>query len=61
MQIPSPCRKRLRVSGCEATHCSSASALHTRFEACAVSDGGDSRGYIDTISCAHRTTTFTSV
>lgn len=39
-----PCRKRLRVSGCEATHCSSASALQTRLDACAVSEGGCSMG-----------------
>mmetsp|Transcript_3544 Transcript_3544/g.5536 ORF Transcript_3544/g.5536 Transcript_3544/m.5536 type:complete len:200 (+) Transcript_3544:655-1254(+) len=45
-------RKSARVSGCEATHCSSARALHTRLEAWLVSDGGDSRGYIDTISCS---------
>ena len=35
-----PWRKRLRVSWCDATHCSSASALHTRLEACAVRAGG---------------------
>lgn len=32
------------MSGCEATHCRSASALHTRLEACAVSVGGERRG-----------------
>ena len=45
-----PCKNRLLVSRCEATHCSSAKALQTLLEACAVSDGGDSRGYMDTIS-----------
>mmetsp|Transcript_39122 Transcript_39122/g.96293 ORF Transcript_39122/g.96293 Transcript_39122/m.96293 type:complete len:218 (-) Transcript_39122:111-764(-) len=44
-------RNTVRVSGCEATHCSSASALHTRFEACAVSCGGESSGYMHMISC----------
>lgn len=29
-----------RVSGCEATHCSRANALHTRFDWWAVSVGG---------------------
>lgn len=32
-----PARKRPRVSLCDATHCKSAKALHTRFEAAAVS------------------------
>ena len=45
-----PCRNRLRVSGCEATHWSRASALQTLFEACAVREGGCNRGYMDTIS-----------
>jgi len=48
-QVPS--RKSLRVSWCEATHCRSARALQTRFEACAVRLGGESIGYIETISC----------
>jgi hypothetical protein len=39
-----PWRNSPRVSGCEATHCSSASALHTLFDACAVSEGGVSNG-----------------
>ena len=34
------CRKSVRVSGCDATHCSSARALHTRFDDDAVSVGG---------------------
>ena len=37
-------RKSVRVSVWEATHCSNASALHTRFDACAVSAGGESSG-----------------
>ena len=37
-------RKSARVSGCDATHCRSASALHTRFDAWLVSDGGESSG-----------------
>eukprot|EP00967_Tisochrysis_lutea_P068230 scaffold89288_cov35-Tisochrysis_lutea.AAC.1 len=37
-------KKSVRVSGCDATHCRSARALHTRFEAWAVSDGGERRG-----------------
>lgn len=48
-----PFKKSWRVSECEATHWRSASALHTRFEACAVSAGGDSSGYTDTISCSN--------
>mmetsp|Transcript_7413 Transcript_7413/g.14847 ORF Transcript_7413/g.14847 Transcript_7413/m.14847 type:complete len:209 (+) Transcript_7413:402-1028(+) len=44
-------RKSVLVSGCEATHCSSASALQTRLLAWAVSDGGERSGYIATISC----------
>lgn len=40
----SPWRKRARVSACEATHCSSAKALHTRLLACAVRVGGESMG-----------------
>lgn len=31
-----PCRNRVRVSLCDATHCNRASALHTLFEAAAV-------------------------
>ena len=45
------CRKRARVSLCDATHCRSARALHTRFEAPAVSEAGASKGYTETISC----------
>lgn len=45
-------RKRERVSLCEATHCRRARALQTRFEACAVSEGGARSGYTDTISCS---------
>ena len=41
-----------RVSWWEATHCSRANALHTRLEAWAVRAGGESRGYMDTISCS---------
>ena len=37
-------RKNARVSGCDATHCRSASALHTLLDAWFVSDGGESRG-----------------
>mmetsp|Transcript_37983 Transcript_37983/g.114814 ORF Transcript_37983/g.114814 Transcript_37983/m.114814 type:complete len:217 (+) Transcript_37983:329-979(+) len=49
-------RKRGRVSGCDATHCSNASELHTRLEAVAVRDGGgDNWGYIQTISCISAT------
>lgn len=44
-------RKSDRVSLCEATHCRSARALQTRFEAWAVRDGGARRGYTETISC----------
>lgn len=40
----SPLRKRERVSACDATHCSSASALQTRFEACAERVAGDRNG-----------------
>jgi len=39
-----PWRNRLRVSWCDATHCRSARALHTRLEACAVRAGGVSSG-----------------
>ncbi len=45
-----PLRNSCLVSGWEATHCSKASALHTRLETCAVRFGGDRRGYTDTIS-----------
>lgn len=45
------CRNSPRVSLCDATHWRRASALHTRFDAPAVSDAGDSSGYTDTISC----------
>ena len=45
-----PCKNKLLVSRWDATHCSSAKALQTRFDACAVSEGGDNRGYMDTIS-----------
>lgn len=38
------------VSGCEATHCSSARALHTRLDWWAVSVGGFIDGYMFTIS-----------
>lgn len=34
------CRKAERVSGCDATHCNSASALQTRLDWCAVNVGG---------------------
>lgn len=34
------CRNTDRVSGCEATHCNSANALHTRFDWWAVNVGG---------------------
>ena len=47
-----PLRKSARVSGWLATHWSKARALHTRFEAWLVSEGGDKRGYMDTISCS---------
>lgn len=46
------CRKAVRVSGCEATHCSKASALHTRFDWWAVRVGGVIEGYMFTISCS---------
>lgn len=39
-----PFKKRVRVSLWEATHCKSASALQTRFEAAAVSCDGFKRG-----------------
>ena len=39
-----PMRKPLRVSGWDATHWRRARALHTRFEAAAVNDGGERRG-----------------
>ena len=39
-----PLRNNPRVSWCDATHCKSASALHTRFDACAVKVGGESIG-----------------
>ena len=44
-------RNLARVSPCDATHCSSASALHTRFDTAPVSAAGDRYGYIATISC----------
>ena len=37
-------RKRDRVSGCDATHCNNANALHTRFDAVAFSVGGERLG-----------------
>lgn len=46
------CKKAVRVSGCEATHCSKASALHTRFDWWAVRVGGVMEGYMFTISCS---------
>lgn len=39
------------VSGCEATHCTRARALHTRLLACGLKVGGDNIGYILIISC----------
>ena len=39
-----PFKNRLLVSEWLATHCSNARALHTRFEACAVKEGGESAG-----------------
>jgi hypothetical protein len=47
----SPERKSPRVSLCEATHCSRARALQTRFEAAAVSCDGLRSGYTEMISC----------
>lgn len=47
-----PARNSDLVSGCDATHCKSASALQTRLDAVAVKVGGDSDGYIDIISCS---------
>lgn len=35
-----PCKKSALVSLCDATHCRSANALQTRFEAAAVSCDG---------------------
>ena len=46
-----PPKNSARVSLCEATHCSNASALHTRFDAAAVSCEGFSSGYTEMISC----------
>ena len=43
-RINIPLKKRLRVSLCDATHCKSAKALQTRFEAAAVSWEGLSSG-----------------
>jgi hypothetical protein len=37
-------RKSVRVSGWDATHCKSASALQTRLDAGAVKSGGDNNG-----------------
>jgi hypothetical protein len=45
-----PPRNSARVSWWEATHCSSASALQTRFEAAAVSCDGLRSGYTEMIS-----------
>jgi len=45
-----PLRKSARVSLCEATHCRSASALQTRFEAAAVSCDGLRSVYTEIIS-----------
>ena len=42
--IDLPFRNRPLVSLCEATHCKSARALHTRFDAAAVSCDGFNRG-----------------
>ena len=46
-----PFKKSYRVSGWEATHCSSASALQTRVDCIEDKVGGDKAGYIPTISC----------
>lgn len=43
------CKNADRVSGCDATFCNSANALHTRFDCCAVNVGGVIDGYIFTI------------
>lgn len=51
LQLNIPLRNRARVSLCEATHCRSASALHTRLEAAAVSCEGLSSVYTEMISC----------
>ena len=52
LQACKPCKNKLLVSKCDATHCSSAKALQTLFEACAVKDGGERSGYMETISCS---------
>ena len=44
LELYVPPRKRPRVSPCEATHCSNANALHTLFDAAAVSCDGLSSG-----------------
>ncbi len=46
-----PLRKSPRVSLCDATHCSKARALQTRFDAAAVNCEGFSSGYTEIISC----------
>lgn len=47
-----PLRKSPRVSLCDATHCSKARALQTRFDAAAVNCDGFSSGYTEIISCS---------
>ncbi len=46
-----PFRNKVLVSLWEATHCSSANALHTRFDAAAVSCDGLRSVYTEMISC----------
>mmetsp|Transcript_6416 Transcript_6416/g.9541 ORF Transcript_6416/g.9541 Transcript_6416/m.9541 type:complete len:216 (-) Transcript_6416:153-800(-) len=43
-------RNSVRVSGCEAIHCSKAKTLQTLLEATTLSVGGTSKGYTETIS-----------
>mmetsp|Transcript_18266 Transcript_18266/g.30019 ORF Transcript_18266/g.30019 Transcript_18266/m.30019 type:complete len:200 (-) Transcript_18266:70-669(-) len=44
-------KNSVRVSGWEATHWRRARALQTRLDAWAEREGGDSRGYMESISC----------
>lgn len=46
-----PLRNKPLVSLCDATHCSKASALQTRFDAAAVNCDGFKSGYTEIISC----------
>lgn len=52
----SPCINLSLVSGCDATHCNNANALHTLLLPCGVSVGGDNNEYMLMISWSRAAT-----